>query len=189
MTSIGYARAGLMGESIEQQLEKLKTCDKVFREKKNAAGDSRPQLEACLKNVGQGDTLVVTSLDRLARSTSHLYSIVEELEAKGANLRILDLNVDFKTKKSRSFFDLLEIVKEFERAVRAEHQLAGLKRARQRGARIGVPRKLSAEQATEVRKRRKSGESLKTLMEEYRVSRSSLYRYLTDTKKRTSAAK
>ena len=182
MAIIGYARAGITGQSLEEQLEKLKSCDKIYREKKGA-GEKRPQLEACLKKLGEGDTLVVTRLDRLARSTTHLYRIAEILDAKRATLRVIDQNIDGAGETGRSFAAMLDVFREFETTVRAEHQAQGLKKARQRGARIGVPKKLSAEQIASLRQRKANGESYQALSDEFGLSRSSIYRYLQENRK------
>jgi hypothetical protein len=80
MVLVGYARVSSVGQSLDVQLDKLKHCDKIYQEKKSGASGKRPQLEACLEYVRDGDTLVVTRLDRLARSTLHLSQIADELK-------------------------------------------------------------------------------------------------------------
>ena len=75
MAMVGYARVSSVGQTLDVQLDKLKHCDKIFQEKKSGSSDKRPRLEACLEYVREGDTLVVTRLDRLARSTLHLCEI------------------------------------------------------------------------------------------------------------------
>jgi DNA invertase Pin-like site-specific DNA recombinase len=77
---VGYARVSSVGQSLEVQLDKLKSCDKVYREKKSGSSSQRPQLKACLDYVREGDTLVITRLDRLARSTLHLCQIADVLK-------------------------------------------------------------------------------------------------------------
>jgi DNA invertase Pin-like site-specific DNA recombinase len=76
MALIGYARVSSVGQSLEVQLDKLKHCDKIYQEKRSGVTGKRPRLDACLEYVREGDTLVVTRLDRLARSTLHLGSCV-----------------------------------------------------------------------------------------------------------------
>lgn len=75
MARVGYARVSSVGQSLAVQLEKLACCDKIFQEKQSATSGKRLRLEACLEYVREGDTLVVTRLDRLARSTLHLCQI------------------------------------------------------------------------------------------------------------------
>jgi len=82
MALVGYARVSSVGQSLDVQLDKLRHCDKVFQEKKSGASGKRPRFEDCLDYVREGDTLVVTRLDRLARSTLHLCQIAEELTRK-----------------------------------------------------------------------------------------------------------
>ncbi len=87
MARVGYARVSSIGQSLQVQLNKFHDCDKIFREKRSGT-TQRPQLEACLDYLREGDTLVVTRLDRLARSTLHLCRIAEILKLKQVNLRI-----------------------------------------------------------------------------------------------------
>ena len=79
MPLVGYARVSSVGQSLDVQLDKLGHCDKIFQEKKSGASGKRPRLHDGLEYVREGDTLVVTRLDRLARSTLHLCQIADEL--------------------------------------------------------------------------------------------------------------
>jgi DNA invertase Pin-like site-specific DNA recombinase len=85
MTTVGYARVSSLGQDLTVQFEKLSGCDKVFNEKRSGVDAGRPALKACLECLREGDTLVVTKLDRLARSTSDLYRIVSELTQRGVS--------------------------------------------------------------------------------------------------------
>ncbi len=82
MATIGYARVSSIGQSLDVQIDKLKHCDKIYQEKKSGTSVRNPRLAACLEYVREGDILVVTRLDRLARSTLHLCQIAAELERK-----------------------------------------------------------------------------------------------------------
>lgn len=82
MALVGYARVSSIGQSPDVQLDKLKHCRKIFQEKKSGGGGKRSALPACLEYVREGDTLVVTRLDRLARSTLHLCQIADELSSR-----------------------------------------------------------------------------------------------------------
>ena len=88
MSFVGYARVSSVGQSLDLQLEKLSSCEKLFQEKASATSDNRPELKERLNYVREGDTLVVTRLDRLARSTLHLCQISEILTTKKVNLFI-----------------------------------------------------------------------------------------------------
>ena len=94
MALVGYARVSSVGQSLDVQLDKLQKCDKIFQEKKSGYSGKQPQLESCLEYVREGDTLVVTRLDRLARSTLHLCQIADELQRKAVNLQVMDQNID-----------------------------------------------------------------------------------------------
>src|SRR5262245_56740677 len=87
MTTVGYTRVGSLGQDLAVQLEKLKGCDKVFKEKRSGVDAGRPELKTCLDYLREGDTLLVTKLDRLARSTPDLYRIVSQLAKRGVPLR------------------------------------------------------------------------------------------------------
>ena len=80
MALVGYARVSSVGQSLEVQLDKLTHCDKIFQEKAGGASSKRSQLVACLEYLREGDTLIVSRLDRLARSTLHLCQIAAELD-------------------------------------------------------------------------------------------------------------
>src|SRR5918992_3063679 len=107
MARIGYARVSSIGQSLEVQLDKLKHCDKLYQEKKSGASGRRPRLQACLEYIREGDTLVVTRLDRLARSTLHLCQIAADLERKQVNLQVLDQHLDSSDATGRLLFHML----------------------------------------------------------------------------------
>jgi DNA invertase Pin-like site-specific DNA recombinase len=94
MALVGYARVSSVGQSLDIQQEKLAHCDKVFQEKKSGTSDKRPRLQECLEYVREGDTLIITRLDRLARSTLHLCQIADELQRKQVNLKVIDQNIN-----------------------------------------------------------------------------------------------
>jgi DNA invertase Pin-like site-specific DNA recombinase len=89
MTTIGYARVSSTGQDLAVQLEKLggAGCDKIFREKRSGVDAGRPELKRCLDYLREGDTLLVTKIDRLARSTSDLYRIVSVLSERASRLQ------------------------------------------------------------------------------------------------------
>ena len=90
MALVGYARVSSVGQSLEVQRGKLSPCDKLFVETHSAASGRRPRLATCLEYVREGDTLVITRLDRLARSTLHLCQIADTLQRKGVQLQVID---------------------------------------------------------------------------------------------------
>jgi DNA invertase Pin-like site-specific DNA recombinase len=160
------------------QLDKLQHCDKIYQEKKSGSSSQRPELKACLDYVRQGDTLVVTRLDRLARSTLHLCQIAAELAHQQVNLQVLDQNIDTGDATGRLLFNMLGAIGQFETELRAERQREGIQKAKARGVHFGRKRSLSVQQSNELRDRRSQGVLIKTLMKDYGLSKASVYRYL-----------
>jgi len=175
---VGYARVSSIGQSLDVQLDKLKHCDKIFQEKKSGTSDKRPRLEACIEYVREGDTLVVTRLDRLARSIMHLCQIAKELERKQVNLLVLDQNIDTSDATGRLLFNMLGAISQFETEIRAERQREGIQKAREKGVAFGRKKKLTTSQIIEIQQRREKNTLIKTLMEDYKLSKASIYRYL-----------
>lgn len=153
---IGYARtstteqkAGLAGQLRE--LDQA-TCEKVFQEEVSSVDkDGRDQLAAALDFIREGDTLVVTKLDRLARSVRHLLEITERLEAKGATLRILGMGIDTATPNGRLMLNLLGSIAQFEREIMLERQREGIAKAKADGKYKGR-KPTGAEKIEEIRR-------------------------------------
>jgi DNA invertase Pin-like site-specific DNA recombinase len=175
---VGYARVSSAGQSLDIQLDKLKDCDKVFQEKKSGTTDKRSVLQECLGYVREGDTLVISRLDRLARSTLHLCQIADVLEKKQANLKVIDQNIDTSNATGRLLFNMLSAIAQFETELRAERQIDGIQKAKEKGVKFGRQAKLTTQQITEIRDRRKQGVLIKTLMKDYGIEKTTVYRYL-----------
>jgi DNA invertase Pin-like site-specific DNA recombinase len=180
MARIGYARVSSVGQSLDVQLDKLTDCEKIFQEKKSGTSGHRPRLQACLEYVREGDTLVVTRLDRLARSTLHLCQIADELAHKQVHLQVLDQHIDTGDATGRLLFNMLGAIAQFETEIRAERQMDGIQKAKERGVRFGRSKQLTREQTRELQRRRAQGALIKTLMRDYGLSKSSVYRYLAE---------
>jgi len=178
MALVGYARVSSVGQSLDVQLEKLKHCNKIFQEKMSANTTKRPRLKACLEYVREGDTLVITRLDRLARSTLDLCQIALELERKEVNLLVLDQNINTSDATGRLLFNMLGAIAQFETEIRAERQMDGIKKAKQKGVKFGRKSSLTSKEITELLDLRKQGVLIKALMKKYNISKSSVYRYL-----------
>jgi DNA invertase Pin-like site-specific DNA recombinase len=181
MALVGYARVSSVGQSLEVQLDKLKHCDKLYQEKKSGASGRRPQLKACLEYIREGDTLVVTRLDRLARSTLHLCQMAAELERKQVNFQVLDQNINTNGATGRLLFNVLGAIAQFETEIRAERQMDGIQKAKERGVHFGRKKRLTVHQVAELRDRRDQGALIKALMKDYGLSKASVYRYLGST--------
>jgi len=178
---VGYARVSSSGQSLDVQLDKLQHCHKIFQEKASGASGKRPRLHACLEYVREGDTLVVTRLDRLARSTLHLCRIADELQRKQVHLQVLDRHIDTSDATGRLLFNMLGAIAQFETEIRAERQMDGIQKAKKRGIRFGRKKTLATKQIAALRHRRTQGVLIKTLMKDYGLSKASVYRYLRDT--------
>ena len=178
MAQVGYARVSSIGQSLEVQQEKLRHCDKLFEEKKSGLNGNRSRLAACLDYIREGDTLVITRLDRLARSTLHLCQMAEELDKKGVNLQVLDQNMDTSDATGRLLFNVLSSIAQFETEIRAERQAEGIAKARKRGVAFGRKNTLTPEQVEELKQKRRDGVLIKDLMQDYNLVKSSVYRYL-----------
>lgn len=178
MAVVGYARVSSVGQSLDVQLDKLKHCDKIFKEKRSGVSNKRPRLKACLEYVREGDTLVVTRLDRFARSTLHLCQLAEQLQKKRVNLQVLDQSIDTGDATGRLLFNMLGAIAQFETEIRAERQMDGIQNAKARGVKFGRKKQLTQSQCSELRQKRADGVLIKTLMEEYNLSKASVYRYL-----------
>jgi DNA invertase Pin-like site-specific DNA recombinase len=127
---------------------------------------------------GEGDTLVVTRLDRLARSTLHLCQIADELKRKEVELQVIDQNINTADATGRLLFNMLGAINQFETEIRAERQIDGINKAKQKGVKFGASKKLTEIQVKEMREKRKDGILIKNLMKEYNLSKASVYRYL-----------
>lgn len=178
MELVGYARVSSVGQSLEVQLGKLKHCSKLFQEKKSGVDAKRSRLKDCLEYVREGDILVVTRLDRLARSTLHLCEIASELERKGVQLQVLDQNIDTGDATGRLLFNMLASIAQFETEIRAERQMDGIKKAKERGIEFGRKKILGADEIDQLRERREGGDLIKVLMKDFSLSKASIYRYL-----------
>jgi DNA invertase Pin-like site-specific DNA recombinase len=125
---VGYGRTSTLEQQagLDAQFRDLKAagCEKIFSEQVSAVGN-RPQLEAALDFIREGDTLVITKLDRLARSTQHLLEIAERVKSKGAELAILNIGADTSTATGRLMFTVIGAIACFERELMLERQREG----------------------------------------------------------------
>ena len=182
MAIIGYARVSSLGQSLDIQLDKLKDCDKIFQEKRSGIDNTRSELKNALEYIREGDVLVVTRLDRLARSTAHLCKIAETLVQKSVALKVLDQNIDTKDATGRLLFNMLGAIGQFETEIRAERQMDGILKAKNRGVRFGKKKSLSSEQLDDLKQKRNQGIKIKDLMQEFKLSKATVYRYLAQEK-------
>lgn len=181
MAKVGYARVSSVGQSLEVQKHKLADCDKLFTEKASARTSKRSQLQAALEWVREGDSFVVTKMDRIARSTLDLLNIVNLLESKGVELIVLDQNIDTSTPSGRLLVSMLGAIAQFENDLRRERQADGIALAKQKGVAMGRKAALNDEQIAALCSKRQAGVLIKDLMNEFVLSKASVYRYLAGT--------
>ena len=180
MAVVAYIRVSSTGQSLEVQQKLMEEfgVDKVFAEKVSGTTQNRPKLQECLQYVREGDTLVITKLDRLARSVSHLHQIVDDLTTRGVGFKVLQQNIDTTTKEGRLMFSVLGALAQFENELRKERCEEGRQAAVNRGVRFGAPKKLTDDQVLEMRQKRTDGAMIKDLMKEYGLSKASVYRLM-----------
>ncbi len=189
MVKVGYGRVSSIGQNLDVQQSKLEEfgCDKIFLDKHTGTTADRPSLKECRNYVRQGDCLVITKLDRLARSTYHLTQIAEQLKQKGVDLIVLDQNIDTSTPTGKLLFNMLASIAEFETEIRKERQMEGIAKAKEKGIQFGRRAKLDDRQIREMRRDRESGIKIKELMDRYSLSKASIYRLLADSDPKKSA--
>ena len=179
MTMVGYARVSSLGQDLTVQLEKLSGCDKVFKEKRSGVDAGRPALKACLEYLREGDTLVVSKLDRLARSTSDLYRIVSELTRRGVEFKVLDdPSIDTSSRTGKLVMGILALIAEFENDIRRERQQDGINKAKAAGVRFGPKPILTLPVIEKVKALRADGATVPEIMRRTKLSKASIYRAL-----------
>jgi DNA invertase Pin-like site-specific DNA recombinase len=179
---VGYARVSTDGQTLDTQLAALREAgaDRIFSEKKSGANTDRAALARCLASLEAGDTLLVTKLDRLARSTRDLLNTLAAINEKGASLKSLgDEWADTTTPHGRLMLTVLGGLAEFERHLILSRTDEGRKRARSNGIKFGRRPKLTKHQREEALARKRNGETLTAIAKSYNVSHMTICRLLT----------
>jgi DNA invertase Pin-like site-specific DNA recombinase len=176
---IGYARVSTSDQDLRLQIEALTAAGvkpaRIYQEKASGArGTHRPALAAAMKSLRSGDALVVWKLDRLGRSLDELIDTVRRLEAKGANLRVLTMQIDTATPGGRFIFHIFGALAEFERELIVERTNAGLMAARAQG-RIGGRQRIPAETEAEAIKLLRQGLDPREVSKRIGISKSTIY--------------
>jgi DNA invertase Pin-like site-specific DNA recombinase len=177
---IGYCRTSTVDQKygLAAQIETLESegVEKIFSEQISSVA-KRPELESAIDFCREGDVLVVTKLDRLARSITDLWQIVSRLEEKKVELKILDLNLDTSTPTGRLMLSMMASLAQFEREILLERQREGIARAKAEGKFKG--RKPTArEKQPEIQRMHSEGMKPDVIASELGISRMSVYRYL-----------
>jgi len=177
MTIYGYARVSTDGQTLAAQDAALHAagCAKVYGERQSGAKTDRPELAKLLRRLEPGDVLMVTRIDRLARSIGDLQDIVRAVRAKGAALKATEQPIDTSTAAGKCFLDMLGVFAEFETNLRRERQLEGIAKAKAAGVYKG--RRPSIDPA-EVAKLKREGVGAAEIARRLKIGRASVYRLL-----------
>ena len=179
---VGYIRVSSVDQNTARQLEGV-DLDKTFTDKASGKDVKRPQLQAALEYLTDGDVLIVHSMDRLARNLIDLRMLVEDLTARSVQVQFIKENLTFTgedTSVARLLLSVMGAVAEFERSMIRERQLEGIAVAKKAGVYKGRKRSLSGERAAELRRRVAAGEKRAALAREFGISRETLYQYARD---------
>ena len=177
---IGYIRVSTVDQNTERQLDGIE-LDKTFTDKASGKDTNRPQLELMMGFVRSGDTVIVHSMDRLARDQNDLHKIVQTLTGKGVRIEFIKEHLTFSgddSPISKLMLSVMGAVHEFERALIKERQLEGIALAKKRGVFKGRKKSLSEAEVSELRERIADGMSKARAAREFGISRETLYKYL-----------
>lgn len=178
---IGYARVSTEDQTLDLQRDALKQakCREVYEEQASGKNAVRPQLDACLKSLRDGDTLVVWRLDRLGRNLADLVGLVTALEQRKINFESLTEKIETVSPSGRLVFHVFAALAEFERNLIRERTMAGLTAARARGRTGGRPPKLTPKEIKTIRALLKSAEiPVAEIAARFHIARSTLYRVI-----------
>jgi len=176
---VGYQRVSTVDQNTARQLDDVQ-LDKVFTDKASGKDTKRPELARALEYVREGDTLVVHSMDRLARNLEDLRRIVRELTGKGVRVEFVKESLAFTGEDSAMntlLLSMLGAVAEFERSMILERQREGIALAKAAGKYTGRKAALTSAQANELRQRLAGGEAVSSIARDYGVSRQTVYNY------------
>ena len=174
----GYARVSSVGQDLTIQLQKLNEvgCDVIREEKVSGTSlKGRKEFETLMEFMREGDELVVTRIDRLARSIRDLQNIVYELKNKGVTLSATEQPIDTRTSAGKAFLDMLGVFSEFETNLRKERQMEGITKAKEKGVYKGRKPSVDVEKVKELRD---SGMGASAIAKELGIGRASVYRAL-----------
>ena len=176
---IGYARVSTTDQNLETQLEQLQNAGavKIFKEKISGVKRDRPQLLEMLNYVREGDSIVVTKLDRIARSTKHLLEIVDLIQDKGVEFKVLNINLDTSTPTGKLMLTMLGAIATFEREMMLERQREGIQKAKADGRYKG--RKPTARaKSKEILNLAETGITKQAIADQLEIGVASVYRVL-----------
>lgn len=178
--SVVYMRVSTVDQNLSRQEELRDGASKVFEEKASASTRERPQLEAMLNYVRDGDSIKVWSIDRLARSLIDLTMIIDELRQKNVAITFVKENMTFDAGRDADPYQKLQLhmigaIAEFERSLSKQRQAEGIAKAKERGAYKGRKRMLTDEQVDAIARKASEGVTVARLARDYAVSRGTIY--------------
>jgi len=176
MTVYGYARVSNTDQNLDIQIAALKAagCEKVSCEKVSGTStNGRQELEKLLEFVEAGDTIVITRIDRLARSIGDLQDIVRELKSKGVAIKATEQPIDMTTAAGKCFLDMLGVFAEFETNLRKERQMEGIAKAKAAGVYKGRPPSVDCAKVLQLKA---EGWKPSQIAKKLKISRASVYR-------------
>ncbi len=179
MTLYGYARVFTGDQHLSPQEAALRAvgCQVIRSEKKTGTQrEDRTELDVVLRFLRRGDTLVITRLDRLARSLKDLQDIVHEMKTRGVILKATEPPVDTSTAAGKAFFDMLGVFAEFETNLRRERQMEGIAAAKERGVYTGRKRRIDSDEVRRLHAEERLSPS--AIAKRLAIARSSVYRFL-----------
>jgi DNA invertase Pin-like site-specific DNA recombinase len=177
---VGYIRVSSVDQHPDRQLSDVQ-CDRLFTDRVSGRSTDRPQLDALLHYVREGDTVVVHSMDRLARNLEDLRRLVRELTGRGIRVQFVKENLTFTgedTPMATLLLSVMGAMAEFERALIRERQREGIALAKKRGVYQGRQWALTAEEAEDLRRQAAAGATKSELARAFGIGRASVYRYL-----------
>lgn len=176
----GYARVSTKEQNLDRQLDQLEAAgvDRIFSDKISGAKESRPELDKMLSTLREGDTVIVCSYDRLARSSKQLFDLAERFNNSGVALVSLKEGTDTSTPQGRFFFAMCAAMAQFERELIKERQAEGIAAAKARGRKFGRPATDASKMEKAIKLYKDSNLSVKEICEHTGVSRAPLYREL-----------
>jgi DNA invertase Pin-like site-specific DNA recombinase len=177
---IGYSRVSTTDQDTAAQVMRLEAagCQRIFEETISSRVEHRPQLQACLEYLREGDALVTVRLDRLARSTRELLEIAQGLESRGIDLVVLDQAIDTSTPAGKLMFAVLAAIAQFERDLIRERTLDGLARAKAQGKVGGRRPTIAGQRAQLVKRLAAEGQSVRQIAASIDASPSAVHRLL-----------
>ena len=182
---IGYVRVSSLDQNPDRQIEDLKAqqAEKIFMDKVSGKNTDRPELQRMLSFIREGDTLIVHSLDRLARNLADLLTMVQDLTCRGVSVIFLNERLSFEagadaSPTSKLMLSMIGAFAEFERSMIRCRQAEGIALAKERGVYKGRPRSISDETLETVNALVEQGVPLATAAKKVGISRSTVYRYL-----------